>query len=234
MSYEESLKMEFIKWGLTLITLIITWGLGQLIIYLWDKRKKERELALSDVWDEKKKRRELDMAAVNQFQRFYGEFKTIWRLVRTYHNSFKAEEKNKLPQPTDADYIWKLMDRASKVEGDLEALLVKVATERRLNDTNANDLGLYRQACQKLREAIKKGKSEYFQRDSEEYYLFDELSCEFLKILSFNELLEKNDVYEQTASAQYHKIKDVGGAEWNEAVATKGAELKAKLEKSDR
>lgn len=142
-----------------------------------------------------------------------------------------SKKQLRLPQPAD-DYCWELMDRASKAEGGVEALLVKVATERCLTDDNAEDLGLFRQAYQQLRDAIRYKKSEDFQRDSPEYYLFDELSCEFLKILSFNKVLKKKKAYAQ-ASFQYHKIKDVGEDDWKHAVNTRGEALKKILERRE-
>jgi hydrogenase maturation factor len=119
--------------------------------------------------------------------------------------------------PPKTEYCWELLDRAAKAEGNVEAILVKLATERYLDEKNARDLGLFRQAYQQLRESFKeKELSNSFQRDSAEYYLFDELSCEFLKILSFNKTMKKKDYIR--VNKQIHAIKDIGSEQWKEAV----------------
>ncbi|HJQ57252.1 MAG TPA: hypothetical protein VJ890_10115 [Vineibacter sp.] len=133
-----SVNLELLKAGLTLLIALITLGLGWLI-----------GQRLTFKWNLLQKRRETDIANVQQFYALYGEFKEvskIWRVI-------KRNKGANLTVPPDGR--WPLMARACAIEGKNEAILVKLATERHLATDDLRYLGLFRQAIQMLRESIR-------------------------------------------------------------------------------
>ena len=154
MPFWDSVTLEVIKTGLTILVLGIGWLLGQRIVAYWDIRKK---------------RQELDIATATQFHKLYGEFKEVSRLWR----AFKYSEK-KLSYPGEMSV--ELLKRAAAAEGELEAIIVKLAVERRLDDDEKKTLGLFRQAYQKLRHAIRGDKDLKWTRGTPEYKLYNNLA----------------------------------------------------------
>lgn len=212
MKFWDSFQLEIIKWILGILSLLITWVIGQKILL---------------DWEEKKKKKELDITTINQFQHLYGEFRSIWRVWRAckFHTDEKNAQKRQLTPP-DNNLSWELLDRASKAEGGVEAILIKIATERRLCQCDLKCLGLFRQAFQTLRQDIRENKAKGFSRTSPEYYLFDELSCEILNILSFGEMLKKAN--SDLANKQYREIKNYSRENWDKAVENKREMLEGK------
>src|SRR5947208_735043 len=80
-------------------------------------------------WDERRRRRESDLAALATFYRLYGEFFATWKLWSAHQDKAYAAT---LARPSEIQWI--LLERTEAVEGGFEALLVKVASERRLTD----------------------------------------------------------------------------------------------------
>lgn len=113
-------------------------------------------------WDDAKRRRELDLAAVADFYKCYGTFLQIWRIWnahKQYSDHFMAPD----------DVQWQCMQNASEVEGDLESLLIKLISERRLSDKDLELLGCFREAYQSLRERIRVDQPlEWYSRVSEQ------------------------------------------------------------------
>jgi len=131
-------NLEIFKAALSLSVGVVTLGLGWFV---------GNRLSLK--WNLIQKRREIDMANVQQFYSLYGEFKEvvkIWRVI-------KRNKDSALAIPSDSR--WSLLARACAVEGKNEAILVKIATERDLEEKALVQLGLFRQAIQKLRESIR-------------------------------------------------------------------------------
>jgi len=145
---------------------MITWFIGQRIIAYWDIRKK---------------RQEFDIATAVQFQQLYGEFKEIgklWRIIK----------KNKDPNLALPEHTrWELLERATAAESKVEAILVKLATERHLCASDLKQLGLFRQAYQQLREAIRDDKRLNFGFHSPEYKLYNELASNVALLISSGE-----------------------------------------------
>lgn len=103
---------------------------------------------VTDRWDRVKKARELDLAAAQDFQRLYGEFFAVWKIwAAVNEGAHSAERPNGM--------AWALLERASVMEGGIEALLAKVCAERILSDSDIEALGSLRQAFQQLRETIR-------------------------------------------------------------------------------
>jgi hypothetical protein len=103
---------------------------------------------VSDHWERKKKQRELDLAALVQLYGSYGEFYAVWKAW----NAHCSTGGPGLAAP--ADVRWQLLARATTAEGIVEALLVKIVTERVLTDAQVDALGALRQAYKGLRHAV--------------------------------------------------------------------------------
>jgi len=101
-------------------------------------------------WDDLRRRRESDLADRAEFYRLYGEFFAVWKLWDTHVT------RPSLEVPSGVQ--WELLTRGGHVEGGFEALLVKVASERRLSNREVTLLACYRQAYQRLRERIRDGR----------------------------------------------------------------------------
>lgn len=132
----EPYQLEIFKSTLSLIVALLGlsggWFIGNKLGLLWSLRQKKRELELT---------------ALNRLYELYGEFFAIWKL---WDQSWKTDGKAPLP-----DQRWALLMRACAVEGAVEAFLLKLTTERPLDDDQLQLLGRFRQAFQILRERIR-------------------------------------------------------------------------------
>jgi hypothetical protein len=136
MEFRDEVILEIIKTVLSGAIVVLGWVLGERIAACWDRRKKPQEL---------------DLTIAREFQELYGEFKDIPRLWRIYRYDGPKKHTIELPKEMPVD----LLRRASAAEGSIEAMIVKLSTERILDDGDIRTLGLFRQAYQKLREAIR-------------------------------------------------------------------------------
>lgn len=103
-------------------------------------------------WELAKKRRETDLAAAEAFFAVHGEFYGIWQ-------EWKGVRRwGTFPDEAEPErHRWELFARASAAQARLEALMTKVATERRLTDDERTQLGCYRQAYRTLGKCIEAG-----------------------------------------------------------------------------
>jgi len=108
---------------------------------------------LTFVWEDRKRRRESDLAAMETFYRLYGEFFAAWKLW----DSHKRKGVPGKGKPHELQ--WELLERVERAEGGYEALLVKLASERVLDDTDRVLLGCFREGSQMLREKIRAGQA---------------------------------------------------------------------------
>jgi len=120
----------------TLVATVLTLGggllVGQAITAKWNMRVKERE------WD---------LEAIQQVRDLYGEFlstRRLWNYHLQHHRLSTLDTRG-----------LELFDRSCVAEGKLEALLIKVTTERFLSPNELDELGLFRQGYQQLRECIR-------------------------------------------------------------------------------
>jgi hypothetical protein len=102
-----------------------------------------------DRWEKVKKHRELDLEALREFHRLYGEFVSAWKLWNT---PFRQPDKWQMSTELAEDCL----RHATAVEGGFESLLVKVAAERQLGDSEIDVLGATRQAFQALRDVVRR------------------------------------------------------------------------------
>ncbi len=194
MQFSDNVWLEVIKTGLSLLLLAIGWFIGQRIVAYWDI---------------KKKRQELDIATATQFHKLYGEFKEVSRLWR----AFKYRQK-KLAYPESMPV--ELQRRAAAAEGELEAIIVKLAAERKLDEDEKKTLGLFRQAYQKLREVIRGDEDFIWTHETPEYKLYNVLASKTAYII-FSKKAKKHRRSDDAADALL-EITSHGPKAWNEAL----------------
>ncbi len=114
------------------VTLLLGWIVGNRISANWDMRKK---------------RRELDLDAVHRFYSLYGGFFAIWKTWAAMDRKYDFGDACQ-------DVRLDLLKRAAALEGKWEALAVKLAVERRLEDSDKVALAKFREGLQCLRESI--------------------------------------------------------------------------------
>ncbi|MEV6183977.1 hypothetical protein, partial [Streptomyces sp. NPDC052015] len=133
---------------------------------------------VTDYWDRVKKDREMYLAAAQDFQRLYGEFFAIWKTWSTLNRpnaaGFAPEEAR-----------WSCLERAAAVEGEVEALMAKLAAEHLLSEDQINMLGGVRQAFKVLRRAIGQGQPlNWWSSEAEPYAAFKSLSAAMSVLLT--------------------------------------------------
>lgn len=149
------------------------------------------------IWDDLRRRREGDLAAVETFYRTYGEFFAAWKLWEAHMRGnapvedsgvSRSEEASSrgtgLASPTDVQ--WKLLERAATAEAGFEAILVKLASERPLNDRDVTLLGCFRESYQMLRERIRENQRLVWRASPKP----DEDAPEFRQYIQFKSLAE--------------------------------------------
>jgi hypothetical protein len=189
--------LELFKSLLGVLTLCLGWFFGQRIVAYWDI---------------KKKRQELDIAIARDFQKLYGEFKEVSRLWRIC--TYKGPKSNLTELPPTLPV--ELLRRATAAEGGIEAIIVKLATERELTDDEVRSLGLFRQAYQKLREQIRDALPLEWTHQTPEYHLYNDLAAAVAAIISSNAPKEPTRANE--AGSTLRRITAVRPSDWEQAV----------------
>jgi hypothetical protein len=136
------------------------------------------------VWGLIRHRRELDLAALADFRQAYGRWFAIWKSWEAAISAAPGRD----PAQADRDIRNGLIRQAADIEGVFEALLVKIATERRLNQGEIRRMARFRESYQELRNSMKADKKLPFrvQYDPEHvkaYLAFKVLSIEFSSLL---------------------------------------------------
>jgi len=148
------------------VTVLLAWLVGQRLSAKWAERQKSRELAI---------------LAANEFYRIYGEFFAIWKL---WNSLRKSDSLRKSGLGDDSNRL-QLLERATKAEGSMEALLVKLSTERHLGVHDIRNIGEFRQLFQLLRPAIRTGVSlGWNNSDHPQYVAFKERACAMASIIA--------------------------------------------------
>lgn len=138
-------------------------------------------------WDLQKKRAELDITLAKEFYKVIGDFKSIargWQALGTR------------PQPASAMATWKdqytaLVSRAIAAESDVEAILLKLASEfsgeeeqtPHEREQRLHSAGLLRAAFRNLREAIEEKRADLPGYGDAEFWLFNRVAGEISKIV---------------------------------------------------
>jgi hypothetical protein len=164
-------------------------------------------------WDVIKKQRELDIAVARDFQKLSGEFKEVSRLWRIC--GYRGDKPNiKFAESMAGE----LLRRAAAAEGGVEAIIMKLSTERVLDQDEIRALGLFRQAYQKLREAIRDSRPLEWTHSTKEYHLYNDVAAQVARLVSASDLQTQTDA--AAAKDALRKITGVRPAEWERAVAT--------------
>jgi membrane protein implicated in regulation of membrane protease activity len=146
--------------------------------------------AAAFLWNRAMQRRERDLAAAARFHGAYGRWFATWKAWEEAWDRVTGKDATK-PWPADGDERSgraDLLKRAMDVEGEFEALLIKIVAERRLSEAEIDRLGRFREGYQNLRECIEERTRLPFrvQRVDEEvtaYAAFKGLSVEFAALL---------------------------------------------------
>lgn len=148
-------KLEFLKAALSAVVAILTLSLG----WFFGQR-------LTHYWSIRQKKRELELAIVSDIYKLYGEFFSVWKLWNYYLTDIK---QNNFPKETR----WELLKRATTAEAGMEAVFVRLSSERNLNEEEIRCLSKFRQAYQRLREVIKENKKlDWYHSNHPEYVAF--------------------------------------------------------------
>ena len=134
--------------------------------------------AAGALWANARHRRELNLAALARFYDVYGTWFATWK-------AWSALLDGRLPEGDRST----LLKQATVAEGQFEALLVKIAIERRLSPGEVGRLGRFREGYQQLRESIEAGvelpfRVQFSDDERSAYVAFKSLSVEFAALLS--------------------------------------------------
>lgn len=197
MTFHQLLVLEGARCVTAAVLLLLTWGLGQRILFSWDARKK---------------RQELDLATSSEFYALYGVFKDIskqWRIML-------RQRGRELIFP---DHVrWDLLSRACSLESRNEAILMKLSAERLFTLEQVKTLGLFRQAFQQLREAIRDNDEVDSSSRGLEYSLFNALSAEVASIIASKHPMRQ--IPSRDAVNNLHSIAKVTRRDFLEAISS--------------
>src|ERR1044071_6204773 len=127
-TWEFELMKSLFAASVAVVTLGLTWIVGQRLTSRWV------------VWQ---KRREIELATATAFYELYGSAVTVWRKWR--QACVELDEGERAAARRD------LLTTATETEGKLEAIFMKLASERVLNGDEVRALGLFRQAYRSVR-----------------------------------------------------------------------------------
>ncbi|GAA4671059.1 hypothetical protein [Phytohabitans rumicis] len=115
-----------------LATLTLGWFVGNRVTAKWDLTRKHREQ---------------DLATVQSFYAAYGDFFGIWK-------EWDGILRDKFPLEDRQALRHELYRRSCTADARVETMIMKIATERTLNNDDIHLLGCFRQAYQTLRKSI--------------------------------------------------------------------------------
>ncbi|ALF54799.1 hypothetical protein ACX27_21360 [Nostoc piscinale CENA21] len=158
----------------TLIGLLLAWQFGTRISVAWNLRQKRRESVLE---------------AVHTFQLIYGKWFAIaktWNL----HLSRKPDESNNEAYQAWLQHEQELLGELLKLEGDLEALLLKLSCQYTLNNSITETIERFREGFQVLRRTMweRQGIS-WFAYPEGDYSSFKILAARIVNFLTCEELV---------------------------------------------
>lgn len=128
--------------------------------------------------ERRRKLRDLDLDLLHEFYRLYGEFFALLKL-------WDAWKRRGNSAATDPDGFGRILERSANAEGRVEALLLKVASERTPTCSEQDLLGAFRQCHQSLRESVGRDEAvEWNRANFEPYAAFKALACAVSQLLS--------------------------------------------------
>ena len=151
---------------------------------------------VTDRWDQVKKNREMNLAAAHDFQRLYGEIIAIWKTW----NALNGRHTAHFATPEDAK--WDTLKRATAAEGEIEALMARLAAERTLNPDDLDMLGSLRQAFKVVRRTIRADQPLSWTADNiPDYAAFKKLTSAMSVLLSATTPIESKPLATEAATA---------------------------------
>jgi hypothetical protein len=196
-STSTAVPLELLKFFFNALLLALGWFFGQKVIADWDLIKK---------------RQEVDVLTASEFQTLYGELKEVARIWR----ESKKSDGSWIRKPDDL--AWQLLGRAAAVESKFEAVIIKLATERSLSASQRQTLGLFRQACQRLRLTIRTNAVLDWGEVGSAYLVFNELAAEITWMIG--EAPRQDRITLDSAKTNLMEIAKVRGSAWDQAVAS--------------
>ena len=168
---------------------------------------------ISANWTHRQKRREYSLTVVAEFYRVYGDFFALWKLCNFTFRDSKSD-------PAHAG-IQDLLNSATKLESRMETLLLRIASEVKLEPSEIKSLGLFRQGVQLLRQSIVKRRIlGWTSSEHPEYKAFKSLSVAVGKLAS--RVGEKDAPALEIAQDQMGKITHSDwNKEWQDTIAKK-------------
>src|SRR5262245_30600537 len=125
------MRLEVVKGLIGLLAPVLTAILLYFVARFLTDRYRERTQAAQ-------KQRELQLLAANRFYQLYGEFFAVWKLWNAVKSGTVAAESQQAQG-------LELYRRSCVAEGEMEAVLVRVATEFRLGPSEVETLAKFRQ-----------------------------------------------------------------------------------------
>ncbi len=107
---------------------------------------------LSNKWAKLQKTKELDFGTLKEFESLYGEFFAIYHLWDDYKK--KKFDLVGVKEFLGDDFIQRIVEKTYTMEGNMEALLVRIAVEKDLSDKEIDSLGKFRQGFQRARKHV--------------------------------------------------------------------------------
>jgi hypothetical protein len=150
--------------------------------------------------DRRRKLRDLDLDSLHEFYRLYGEFFALLKLWDSW-------KRTGYTASADRPAFDRILERATNAEGRVEALLLKVASERKPDAVEQDLLGAYRQGYQTLRESIRDDRSVQWNRSSyEPYAAFKGLACAISQLLSTDREVHWSQIESEEAINAFRQI----------------------------
>ena len=155
---------------------------------------------LSFKWDLRRKYRELDVESLQEFYRLYGEFFSLLKLWDSW-------KRRAIPDTTDQPALDHILERATNAEGRLEALLLKIASERELGIAEQDILGAFRQGYQTLRESMREDRAVNWNYSNyEPYAAFKVLACAISNFLSADRPVNLRQVPSESSVRSFRQL----------------------------
>jgi hypothetical protein len=178
----EAVQLELLRGLIGLLTpvlaAILLYLVGRYLTDRYNEQKKRAELILLQASQSAQKQRELQLQAAARFYQLYGEFFGIWKI-------WTAFKSGKVPEGSPPNGRAELYRRACAAEGEMEAVLVRLVVEFRLDPPQVEALGKFRQGYQSLREAIRSDRDVGWHSASHpEYAAFKRLACSVASMLT--------------------------------------------------
>jgi hypothetical protein len=198
MNFKQEIIKSLLSLVVSVVTLGLTWFVGQ---------------RLSTYWAIKQKRRELELAAVSEFYKLYGEFFAVWKLWNEI--CIEGSSTKQIKSFEEDSARWELLQRASSAEGVLESLFVKLASEKKLATNDIEILGRFRQAYKNLRKSISVNRKLDWMRSEHPGYLsFKRLAYLVANIILSDTEVKFANTLEDITSNIWEQNWIVDGEDW--------------------